>query len=90
MKDFTTFTTEYREQALKNSTNDDKARQTHEFYGEVTAAGKPRYLNIENSGIKMPQELHQAIVAGKLKEAWQHFAVHPMLTRQEEGDDEML
>ena len=26
MKDFTTFTTEYREQALKNSTNDDKAR----------------------------------------------------------------
>lgn len=38
----------------------------------------------------MPSELHQAIVAGKLKEAWQHFAVHPILTRQEEGDDEML
>lgn len=63
MKDFTTFTTEYREQMLKNATmiNQDKdnmnnadALARHQFYSEVTAAGKPRYLEMQKTGIKMP------------------------------------
>lgn len=75
MKDFSTFTTEYREQMLKNATmvdskkvfrkdkdeakmNNAEAVARHKFYSEVTTAGKPRYLEIPKTGIKMPQELH--------------------------------
>lgn len=87
MKDFSTFTTEYREQMLKNATmvdskkvfskekDDEKminaeAVARHKFYSEVTTAGKPRYLEIPKTGIKMPQELHQAMIEGKIVDAW--------------------
>ena len=83
MKDFSTFTTEYREQMLKNDTKDNSdAANRHEFYSEVTTAGKPRYLEIEKTGIKMPQELHQAIIAGKIADAWRAFALNPILQRE--------
>ena len=42
----------------------------HKFYSEVTTAGKPRYLEIPKTGIKMPQELHQAMIEGKIADAW--------------------
>lgn len=47
---------------LKNATMDESnnadAVARHKFYSEVTTAGKPRYLEIPKTGIKMPQELH--------------------------------
>ena len=92
MKDFSTFTTEYREQMLKNATmtnkdeakfNNENAQQIHGYYEEVTAAGKPSYLKAEKKFIKMPQDLHRAIMEGKIEKAWKTFAMNPILNLEE-------
>ena len=54
------FTTEYRDQSKKNDIDKNPtAVQLHQFFDDVTVAGKPRYLKSatsKNERIKMPQE----------------------------------
>ena len=124
MKDFTTFTTEYKEQMKKNAfievgndkqrpktatawrdlvrknaniqvgndPIDQKAVEAHDFYADVTAAGMPRYLDredLDNKHIRMPQELHKAIVEGKTGEVWRQIALLPILQRPKDDDGDL-
>ena len=40
------------------------------------------------TGIKMPQELHQAMLEGKIAKAWKVFTLEPLL-RREDGHEEV-
>ena len=51
------FSTEYRDQTVKNDEkHNDTSKSLHQFFDNVTAAGKPRYLSKSNLGttIVMP------------------------------------
>lgn len=62
-KEMEVFTTEYREQAVKNDEqNQQTARDLHNHYDQCTAAGVARYLKRPKVGksITMPQEFKNA------------------------------
>ena len=93
------FTTEYREQTKKNQTFDNKhfkkiesAENLHEFYQDVTVAGKARYLDVKKpkNGIVMPGEFKYDQVQMRLTKnnqwnapGWQTQTIEPRLIREE-------
>ena len=81
-------TTEYRTQSCKNDLSldkttgkkkNDKAHDLHNYFSNVTVAGKPQYLDVPKMGktIVMPQEFKSAVLEDKIKDAWKTQTLDP-------------
>jgi len=81
------FSTEYRDQTLKHDFKKSKTSQDlHNFYENVTVAGKARYLKNDQSNgqpIVTPAEFSKTQLNEKIKGAWHNIAIDPRLIREQ-------
>jgi hypothetical protein len=87
--EMTKFTTEYGVQSSKNDDGNAHAKQLHDFYHNVTVAGKARYLEAPKIGrsIVMPQEFKNQVVEDKIRDAWRTVEINPQLQREDEEEE---
>lgn len=88
--EMTHFTTEYRVQSAKNDESMSKSKQLHDFYENVTVAGKARYMEAPKlqRGIVAPEELKTHVIEDKIRDAWRTAHIDPQLQREEEEEVE--
>jgi hypothetical protein len=77
--EMTKFTTEYGVQSSKNDDKAANAKDLHDFYQDVTVAGKARYLEAPKVGrsIVTPQEFKSKQIEDKIRDAWRTVGINP-------------
>lgn len=89
-----TFSTEYRDQTAKHDKQLRNSKSLHQFYDNVTVAGKPRYLvgTGEGQPIVSPEEFKTQQLENKIRDAWRVVEVDPVLVRPatQKSDNELL
>ena len=89
-----TFSTEYRDQTAKHDKQLRNSKSLHQFYDNVTVAGKPRYLvgTGEGQPIVSPEEFKTQQLENKIRDAWRVVEVDPVLVRPatQKSDNKLL